>query len=128
MCSNYSGIKLEPAPGTWENKIERLSSYAHVVHTSAKQVISRRRKNENVSKCQKIKNARASVQKYCFSSSNMQICCRRRLRQRLTKATAIGTPEYRENRAARSLANLMYCAHNYAKTNLKFRRQRDPQQ
>ena len=49
MCSNYPGIKLELALGT-EDNIEHLSSswYAHVVHTSAKQVISRRRKNENV--------------------------------------------------------------------------------
>ena len=48
MCSNHHGIKLEPALGTEEDKIEHLSSYAHVVHTTAKQVISRRRKNENV--------------------------------------------------------------------------------
>ena len=26
------------------------------------------------SKCQKMKNARANVKKYCFSLSNMQIC------------------------------------------------------
>ena len=31
-----------------------MSSYAHVVHTSAKQVISRRRKNENVFKMSKV--------------------------------------------------------------------------
>ena len=48
MCSNYPGIKLKPALGTEEDKIEHLSSYAHVVHTTAKQVISRRRKNEDV--------------------------------------------------------------------------------
>ena len=53
MCSNYPGIKLEPALGTLEDKIEHLSSYAHVVHTTAKQVISRRRKNENVYKVSK---------------------------------------------------------------------------
>ena len=52
MCSNYPGIKLEPALGT-EDKIEHLSSYAQVVHTPAKQVISRRRKNENVFKMSK---------------------------------------------------------------------------
>ena len=39
MCSNYPGIKLEPALGTQEDKIEHLSSYAHVVHTTEKQVI-----------------------------------------------------------------------------------------
>ena len=53
MCSNYPGIKLEPALGTEEDKIEHLSLYAHVVHTTAKQVISRRRKNENVFKMSK---------------------------------------------------------------------------
>ena len=31
-----------------QDKIEHLSSYVHVVHTSAKQVISRHRKNEGV--------------------------------------------------------------------------------
>ena len=53
MCSNYPGIKLEPALGTLEDKIEHLSSYAQVVHTTAKQVISRREKNENVYKMSK---------------------------------------------------------------------------
>ena len=53
MCSNYPGIKLEPGLGTREDKIEHLSSYPHVVHTTAKQVISRRRKNENVFKMSK---------------------------------------------------------------------------
>ena len=33
MCSNYPGIKLEPALGTLEDKTEHLSSYAHLVHT-----------------------------------------------------------------------------------------------
>ena len=53
ICSNYPELKLEPALGTWEDKIEHLSWYAHVVHTTAKQVISRRRKNENVFKMSK---------------------------------------------------------------------------
>ena len=48
-----TGVKLEPALGTWEDKIEHLSSCGHVVHTTAKQVISRRRKNENVFKMSK---------------------------------------------------------------------------
>ena len=56
MCSHYPGIKLEPALGTWEDKIEHLSSYAHIVHTTAKQVISRRRTNENVYKMAKKDN------------------------------------------------------------------------
>ena len=50
MRSIYPGIKLKPALGTWEDKIEHLSAYAHVGHTTAKQVISRRGKNENVYK------------------------------------------------------------------------------
>ena len=75
MRSNHPGIKLEPALGTQEDKIEHLSSYAHVVHTTAKQVISRRRKNENVFKMSKDEKMHVqSVQKYCFSLSNMQIC------------------------------------------------------
>ena len=45
-------MKLEPALWT-QDKIENLSSYAHVVHTTAKQVISRRRENENVYKMSK---------------------------------------------------------------------------
>ena len=75
MCSNYPGIKLEPALGTKEDKIEHLSSYVHVVQTTAKQVISRRRKNENVYKMsKKLKMHAQSVQKYCFPLSDMQIC------------------------------------------------------
>ena len=48
MCSNYRSIKLEPALQRQEDKIEQLSSYAHVVRTAAKQFISRRGKDENV--------------------------------------------------------------------------------
>ena len=36
-----------------QDKIEHLSSYAHVVYTTAKEVISRHRKNENVFKISK---------------------------------------------------------------------------
>ena len=36
-----------------QDKIEHLSSYAHVVHTTAKKVISRHRKNENAFKMSK---------------------------------------------------------------------------
>ena len=53
MCSNCPRMKLEQALGAKEDKIEHLSSYADVVHTTAKQVISRRRKNENVFKMSK---------------------------------------------------------------------------
>ena len=38
--------------GHWD-KIEHLPSYIHVVHSTAKQVISRRKKNENVFKMSK---------------------------------------------------------------------------
>ena len=72
MCSNYPGIKLEPALGTWEEKIEHLSLYAHVVHTTAKQVISRRRKKKNVYKMSKDEKCTCKACK--FSLSNMQIC------------------------------------------------------
>ena len=51
-----------------------LSSYAHVVHTTAKQVISRRRKNEKVKMSKNEKMHVQSMQKYCFLLSNMQIC------------------------------------------------------
>ena len=54
MCSNYPRIKLQPALQRKEDKIEHLSPYAHVVHTTAKQVISRRGKNENVCQMSKI--------------------------------------------------------------------------
>ena len=61
--------------GHKNTKMEHLLSSAHVVHTTAKQVISRRRKNENVLKRQKMKNSRAKREKkYCFSLANMQIC------------------------------------------------------
>ena len=44
-----------------------LKMYAHVLHTTAKQVISRRRKNENIrAKCQKKKTARAKRAKILF--------------------------------------------------------------
>ena len=74
MCSNYLGIKLEPALG--KTKLDICHhNYAHVVHTTAKQVISRLRKNENVFKMSKDEKMHVrSVQKYCFSLSNMQIC------------------------------------------------------
>ena len=53
MCSNYPGIKLEPALGTYVDKIKHLSSFANVVHTPEKHIISRRRKNNNVFKMSK---------------------------------------------------------------------------
>ena len=53
MSFNCPGINLEPVLGKEEWKIGHLSSYAHVVHSTAKQVISRRRKNANVFKMSK---------------------------------------------------------------------------
>ena len=50
-----------------------MSSYAHVVHTTAKQVISRRRKNENVFK--KKKKILFFIVKY---ANLWGFCCRRR--------------------------------------------------
>ena len=84
MCSNYPGIKLEPALGTQEDMIEHLSSYAHVVYTIAKNrsfhVVERTRTS---TKCQKMKNARAKRAKILFSIvkyANLRsfCCCRRR--------------------------------------------------
>ena len=72
MRFNYPGNKLGPAIG--QDKIEHLSSYAHVVHTTAKKVISRHRKNENLFKMSKDEKMHVqSVQKHCFSFLNMQI-------------------------------------------------------
>ena len=84
MCFNCPGIKLEQALGAYKDKIEHLSSYADIVHATAKLVISRRRKNENVSfKCQKMKYARAKRAKILFSIvkyANLWCFCCRRLR------------------------------------------------
>ena len=46
--------------------MEHLSSFAHVVHTTAKQILSRRRKNENVFKMSKDENGRALRAKILF--------------------------------------------------------------
>ena len=50
-----------------------MSSYAHVVHTTAKQIISRRRKNENVFKMSKDEKCTCKACKNSFSLSNKQI-------------------------------------------------------
>ena len=61
--------------GHREDKIEHLSSYAHVVHATAKHVISRRGKNENVCEMSKDQICTCKAcKKCCFSLSNMQIC------------------------------------------------------
>ena len=74
MCSNCPGIKLEPALLRQEDKIEHLSSYGHVVHATAKQVISRSRKNENVCEMSKMKTARAKRAKLLFFIVKYAIC------------------------------------------------------
>ena len=72
MCSNFPGIKLDPALQRLEDKIEHLSSCANVVLTTAKQVISSRRKNENV--CGMSKNENCTC-KACESIVfHCQIC------------------------------------------------------
>ena len=83
MCSYYPGIKLEPALGTWEDKIEPLSSYAHVVHTTAKQVIHVVERTRNSAKCQKVKSARVKhaneILFFIVKYANLWgFCCRRR--------------------------------------------------
>ena len=66
MCSNYPGIKLEPALGTKKDKIEHLSLYAQVVHTTTKHVIHVAERTRTSTKCQKMKNARAKRAKLLF--------------------------------------------------------------
>ena len=53
VCSNFPGIRLEQPLQRSADKIEHLSSHADVVHTTPKQVFSRRTKNENDSKMSK---------------------------------------------------------------------------
>ena len=71
MCSNYPRIQLEPALQR-SGKIQHLSSYAHVVHTTAKQVISRRGKNENV--CEMYKNEKCTCKACKTTVFSCQIC------------------------------------------------------
>ena len=70
MCSNYPGIKLEPALQRYEDIIEHLSSCAHIVHTNA--LTDRFTWWKELERLPKMHVQ--SVQKYCFSLSNMQIC------------------------------------------------------
>ena len=56
-------------------KTEHLSTYSHVVQATAKEVISRRRKNENVFKMSKDEKCTCKACKNTvFTLSNMQIC------------------------------------------------------
>ena len=56
------------------DKIEHLSSYAHVVHTTAKKVISRCGKNENVCEMYKTSKCTCKACKTVVHGQNMQIC------------------------------------------------------
>ena len=79
MCSNYPGNKLEQALTTQEDKIEHLSLDVHIVHTTAKQVISRRRKNENIYKMKNARAKRAKILCFIVKYANLWgFCCRRR--------------------------------------------------
>ena len=78
-----SWIKFAPALQRWDDKIENLSSCAHVVHATAKQVISRRGRNENV--CEMSKNEectckRAKLLFFIVKYANLRRSCCRRLR------------------------------------------------
>ena len=83
MCSTCPGIKLEPALGTQEDKIEH---FRHHMLTSATQLQNRSfhvvERTRTSSKCQKIKNARAKRAKMLFfivKYANLWgFCCRRR--------------------------------------------------
>ena len=72
MCSNFPGIKLEPALQKQADKIKHLSSHAYVVHTTAKPVFSRRRKNENV--CKMSKNEKCTCKACKTIVFHCQIC------------------------------------------------------
>ena len=58
--------------GHREDKIEHFSSYAHVVYTTVKQVISRRRKNENV--CEMSKDEKCTCKACKNTVFHCQIC------------------------------------------------------
>ena len=64
-----------------QDKIEDLSSYAHVVHTTAKKVISRHRKNEDVFKMSKDEKCTCKACKntvfHCQYANLWGFCCRR---------------------------------------------------
>ena len=66
---------IEPGPHWWKGSAlttaPSLLPYVHVVHTTAKQVISRRGKNENV--CEMSKNEKRRC-KACKTVSHYQIC------------------------------------------------------
>ena len=92
MCSNSLRIKLEPALRRQEYKFEHLSSYALVVHTTAKQVISRRGRTRMSVKYAKMKYARAKRAKLLFfiaKYGNLWRFCRHRRRACLNSLTTL---------------------------------------
>ena len=74
-CPKRSILELNWNQRLGQDKIEHLSSYAHVVYTTvAKKVISRHRKNENVFKMSKDKKILFFIVKY---ANPWGFCCRR---------------------------------------------------
>ena len=81
MCSNYPGIKLEPALGTLETKL----NICHHMLTSSTQLQNKSfhvaERTRTSTKCQKMKNARAKRAKILFFIVNYAnlcgFCCRR---------------------------------------------------
>ena len=63
MYSKYPGIKLVSAVWRQQENIENLSSYAHVVLTTAKRVISHCGQDENGSKMYRNENCRCKARK-----------------------------------------------------------------
>ena len=82
MCSNYPGIKLEPALGTLETKL----NICHHMLTTSTQLQNKSfhvaERTRTSIKCQKMKNARAKRAKILFFIVNYAnlcgFCCRRR--------------------------------------------------
>ena len=87
MCSNYPGIKLEPALGKSEDKKKTKINICHDMLTSSSQMQNRSfhvvGRTRTSSKCQKMKNARAKRAKILFSlvkCANLWGFCYRRRR------------------------------------------------
>ena len=73
MCFNYPGIKLEPTVYRYEDKtiVIKCSRRPHHCKTGHSTSWKQQERLRNV---QKWKMHVQSVQNYCFSLSNMQIC------------------------------------------------------
>ena len=75
MCSDYPRIKWNQRVRDKQAKLNiSHHNYAHVVHTTGKQIISRRVKNRNVFEISKVEKCMAKRKNYCFSLLNMQMC------------------------------------------------------